>query len=70
MTLHISYFGLMGERWNYSINYVNKLLLIIESMECYKCHYKWEDSKDTITGVYPSCGSNLLVSLSKEVSLI
>jgi hypothetical protein len=39
-------------------------------MQCYKCLYQWEDTKDTITGVCPSCGSNLLVCLSDNAPLI
>lgn len=39
-------------------------------MQCFKCLYEWNDTKDNITGVCPSCNTNLLVSLSENAPLI
>jgi len=36
------------------------------TMQCFKCQNKWKDTTDTITGFCPSCGTNLLQSLTKD----
>ena len=33
-------------------------------MECYKCKTEWQDTNETTTGICPSCGINLLNSLT------
>ena len=35
-------------------------------MQCFKCLNKWKDTKDAATGFCPSCGTNLLQSLTKD----